>query len=87
MPQITYFMVQSFVLGKRGRIVPGEAREARSAADAVQLAERLGEAAGAIALARTCDPSIGEPVEAVILARVGEVPADALEWADGLGRA
>ncbi|MDQ0473213.1 hypothetical protein [Labrys wisconsinensis] len=81
MPQVTYFMVQTFAPARRGRIVPGEARAARSAAEAVHLAERLGAAAGAVALARTCDPSVGGAGDTVILARVGDLPAEALEWA------
>src|SRR5689334_17396272 len=62
--EVTYFVVQAFAPARRGRVVPGEAREARSAAEAVHLAERLGAAAGAVALARTCDPSVGSTGDA-----------------------
>jgi hypothetical protein len=73
---VTYFVALAFTLSDDGDIVASEPKEARSADQAIRLANSLAamEAhCGAIAFSRTGDPALGEFDDAVILKTVGEV--------------
>ncbi|MDZ5448902.1 hypothetical protein [Labrys sp. ZIDIC5] len=74
MASITYFVVLPFVEGMRGRLLPGEAREARDRDHAIKLAAAIGLSVGAIAFSRTGDPDLGEFQDAEIIAEVGRIP-------------
>jgi len=81
MSAVTYFVVQPFqqdVTRKgRSRLVPGEAREVKSAAEAIRVAQRCAEGGGAgIAFSRCGDPATGDFEDAVILGVFGPVPDD-----------
>lgn len=79
---ITYYVVQSFQVGRKGILIPDEPREVPTARGAVAVAERLAsERAGAFAFAKSGDPSTGEYEDAVLLCTFGLVPAEALEAA------
>ena len=72
---VTYYVAIPFVRNEEGDLVPGEALEVQSEGAAKSRAKLMAvNAAGAIAFARTGDPSIGEFQPAVILARYGETP-------------
>ena len=76
---ITYFVALPFERNEEGELVAGEAREAQSDMAARRIASALaGGKAGAVAFSRTGDPSTGEFEDAVILARYGETPDDAV---------
>jgi hypothetical protein len=76
---ITYFVALPFDRNEEGELVAGEAREAQSDMAARRIASALaGGKAGAVAFSRTGDPSTGEFEDAVILARYGETPDDAV---------
>lgn len=83
MSAVTYFVVQPYKLTvtKKGRqkLVAGEAREVRSAADAIRQAQRCADAGGAgVAFSRTGDLATGMFDDAVILAVFGPVPEEAM---------
>jgi hypothetical protein len=83
MGAVTYFVVQPFrqdVTRKgRSRLVPGEARQVRSAADALRQAQRCAEGGGAaVAFSRSGDMSTGDFEDAVILGVFGPVPEEAV---------
>jgi hypothetical protein len=74
---ITYFVVQSFSQGKKGRIVPDQAIQAQSAEHAQRMAARLSSSRiGVVAFSRTGDPDAGEYDEAVVLASYGYMPEE-----------
>lgn len=78
MASITYFVALPFVEGE-SELAPGEPAELQSATAAVARARAMAErAAGALAFARSGDPSSGDFEPAVILARFGRAP-DELE--------
>ena len=81
MTAVTYFVVQPFqqdVTRKgRSRLVPGEAREVKSAAEAVRSAQRCADLGGAaVAFSRRGDPATGDFEDAEILGVFGPVPDD-----------
>lgn len=83
MSAVTYYAVLPFVRDEEGNLCPGEPIECQSAHGASSRARAVAATkAGAIAFSRTGDPNIGEFADAVILARVGDVPTD-LEIAAG----
>ncbi len=74
---VTYFVVQSFSQGKKGRIVPDQAVQAQSEDHARRMALRLSETrAGAVAFSRSGDPTTGEYEDAIILASYGYMPEE-----------
>ncbi|MDQ0505983.1 hypothetical protein QOZ94_002787 [Xanthobacter agilis] len=76
----TFYVVQPYVLGKRGALKAGQAREARSAADAERLAQRLSATgAGAIAFSREVDPESDDAEPPILIASYGRVPEGAFE--------
>jgi hypothetical protein len=76
---ITYFVALPFDRNEEGELVAGEAREAQTDVAARRIASALaGGKAGAVAFSRTGDPATGEFEDAVILARYGETPDDAV---------
>lgn len=78
----TYFVVQAFVVGRKGALIADMPREARDEAQAIRLAERLASnRAGVIAFSRTGDPTTGDYDDAVVLARHGRVPAELVDAA------
>lgn len=79
---ITYYVVQSFQMGRKGVLVPDDPREAPSEHSAMATAERLArERAGAFAFAKSGDPGTGEYQDAILLCTFGLVPPEALEAA------
>ncbi len=79
---ITYYVVQSFQVGRKGVLIPDDPREALTARGAMAAAERLAkERAGAFAFAKSGDPATGEYEDAVVLCTFGLVPAEAMEAA------
>ena len=75
MAKKTFYVVQPFTAGRRGALKAGQAREARSAADAERMAERLAAmAAGAVAFSREVDPEFGDADPPVLIASFGQVP-------------
>ena len=75
---ITYYVVQGFILGKRGMLIAEDAKEARSHDQCLRMAARLAAEgrAGVVAFSRTGDPNTGDWQDAVILQRYGELPDD-----------
>lgn len=74
----TYYVVQSWLLGKRGMLVTEEPWEARSEDHCRRMVQRLVAEgrAGAIGFSRTGDPVTGDWEDAVIIHRAGELPDD-----------
>jgi hypothetical protein len=85
MTAITYYAVLPFIRDEDGNLWPDEAVECPSAYAASTRAQGLVNStkAGAVAFSRSGDPSTGEFDDAVVLARVGEVPADLSAMMDG----
>lgn len=82
MALITYFVVQPFTVGKRGRFASLDAKEAQDAEAACRLAERMAaEHGGAIAFSRAGDPDLGDYDDAVVLLVCGQVPRETLDAA------
>lgn len=72
---ITYYVVQAFLVGNKGFLIPEEPREARSEGHARLWAERLAEGrAGVVAFSRTGDPATGDYDDAKIICQFGDVP-------------
>jgi len=83
MSAVTYFVVQPYKVAttKKGkaRLVAGEARELKSAGDAIRAAQRCAEGGGAgVAFSRRGDPTTGDFEDAVILGTFGPVPDEAM---------
>jgi hypothetical protein len=79
MSRVTYFVALPFEYDGEGELVAGKAREAQTEGAARRMASAMAAGKpGAIAFARTGDPSTGEFEDAVILARYGEVADDAV---------
>ena len=68
----TYYVVQPFEIGSRGKLRPTEPILASSEEHAIRMAYRLEpKYAGVVAFARTADPDAGEYGDAVILVELG----------------
>ena len=77
MASMTYNAVLPFVRNEDGELCPDEAIECQSpSAAAAQARAVVAGRAGAVAFSRTGDPDVGEFADAVMIATVGEVPAD-----------
>lgn len=77
MASVTYYAVLPFVRDDDGNLCPDEAVECQSSSDAASRARALAATkAGAVAFSRTGDPDVGEFADAVIITKVGDVPAD-----------
>jgi hypothetical protein len=79
MTTLTYYVALPFARAADGTTVPGDAFECPNASTAILQAEILSQAAGnvgAIAFSRTGDPDVGKFEDAVVLAKIGEVPTD-----------
>ncbi|MFG1479164.1 hypothetical protein V5F53_10940 [Xanthobacter sp. V4C-4] len=71
----TFYVVQPYVVGRRGALTAGPAREARSAAEAERIAQRLASVgSGAIAFSREVDPDSDDAEAPVLIASYGQVP-------------
>ena len=80
MANVTYYVALPFTHDDEGNLVPGEALECQSSSQALSRAAGMAkQGAGAIAFARTGDPSLGEFEAAVVIATYGEVPSDLSE--------
>ncbi|WP_454917339.1 hypothetical protein [Xanthobacter sediminis] len=80
MAKKTFYVVQPYKQGRRGVLVACQAREARNAADAQRIAERMAAmAAGAVAFSREVDPDSDDADPPVLIASYGRVPDEALE--------
>jgi hypothetical protein len=76
MSATTYYVALPFVRTDEGDLVPGEAREAQTAAGALREASRLALThPGAVAFSRTGDPGLGDFADATVLRAFGEVPS------------
>src|SRR5271166_5077202 len=77
MPTMTYFVALGFKRSEDGgEIVACDPKEARSAEQAIRMANSLAVEeghCGAIAFSRTGDPALGDFEDAVILKTIGEV--------------
>jgi hypothetical protein len=80
MAKLTYFVVQPFIM-KRGHMAPaGQPLTPQSERAARRLAERLALTNPAVlAFSRAGDPGTGEFDDAVVLAKYGDIPDEALE--------
>lgn len=77
MGSVTYWAVLPFVHDEDGNLCPDEAVECMSPAAAAARARALAVTkAGAVAFSRTGYPETGEWADAVVIARLGETPAD-----------
>ncbi len=71
----TFYVVQGFTAGPRGRLSPVSAVEVPSAEAALRRAERIASIkGGAIAFSRTGDPEIDDFADPVTLGKFGLVP-------------
>ena len=76
---VTYHVVVAFDRDAEGDLKPGEAQEVMSPVVAERRARTLAlDHAGVLAFSRTGNPATGEFLDAVILARFGEVDLDLL---------
>ncbi len=80
MAKKTFYVVQPFKQGRRGALVACQAREARNAADAERIAQRMAAmGAGAVAFSREVDPDSDDAEPPVLIASYGRVPDGVLE--------
>lgn len=71
----TIYVVQGFMAGKRGALVPMQPVTFKTEGQARGRAERLGETCrGVIAFAQTADTETGDYADPVILTSIGDVP-------------
>jgi len=76
MTAMTYYVALPFVRVDGGELAAGEPQECQTATAAERRARSLAATyAGAVAFARTGDPSTGDFEAAQVLARFGDVPA------------
>jgi hypothetical protein len=71
---VTYYAAMPFVPDEDGNPVPGEAKQAQSAHQALRMAQAMASAAGAcgaVAFSRTGDPVLGEFEDAKVLEMIG----------------
>jgi hypothetical protein len=74
---ITYFVVQSFIVGRKGSVAADPPLQVPTLAQAARTAERLSFCKSAvIAFSRTGDPATGEYEPAMIICRFGDIPED-----------
>jgi len=79
MTKETFYVVQPFEAGKRGKMKAGVPMEVRSAADADRVAKRMSmDKLGAIAFSADVEPESGDAEPPVLIATYGEVPDGAL---------
>jgi hypothetical protein len=72
----TFYVVQSFIRGKRGGLKAEQPIQAPSESAAILRAERIAESkAGVLVFSQTGDPEMGDFDEPVFLARHGDVPS------------
>jgi hypothetical protein len=72
----TFYVVQSFIRGKRGGLKAEQPIQAPSESAAILRAERIAESkAGVLVFSQTGDPEMGDFDEPVLLARHGDVPS------------
>lgn len=84
MAAITYYVVLPFVRNEDGDLCAEETIECQSSHGAEARARAVAASkGGAVAFSRTGDPDVGEFGDAVIIAKVGDVPADLLEATGG----
>lgn len=77
---VTYFVVQPYVVGRRGAIIAETPIQASSVDHALRMAERLAlQRQAVVAFSRTGEPSTGEWDAAVVLAIHGHVPEEVEE--------
>ena len=77
MASVTYYAVLPFVRNEDGELCPDEAIECHSSTAAAARARAMAAGrAGAVAFSRTGNPEMGDFADAVIIAKVGDVPAD-----------
>jgi hypothetical protein len=77
MSAITYYVVVPFIRDEDGNLYADEAIECPSSTAAAARARALAASkAGAIAFSRSGDPNTGEFTDAIVIARIGEVPTD-----------
>lgn len=77
MAGMTYFVALPFSAGEDGELLAGEPQEAQSPSGAIARARAMAvRSGGAIAFARTGDPSLGDFEDAVVLGRYGAIPDD-----------
>jgi hypothetical protein len=75
--RLTYCVALPFSRGEDGELAAGEAAEFQSSGAATGGARALARKhGGAVAFSRTGDPSVGEFEDALVLLRIGDVPAD-----------
>ena len=80
MTKKTFYVVQPFEAGKRGRVTAGVPMEVRSAADAERVARRMSLVKlGAIAFSTDVEPESGDADPPVLIASFGAVPDGVLE--------
>lgn len=80
MTKRTFYVVQPFEAGKRGRVKAGVPMEVRSAADAERVARRMSLVKlGAIAFSTDVEPESGDADPPVLIASFGAVPDGVLE--------
>jgi len=75
MSNVTYYAALPFVLDEDGNPVPGEAKQAQSAHQALRMAQAMASAqgaCGAVAFSRSGDPVMGEFEDAKILELFGQ---------------
>ncbi len=83
MATVTYYVILPFARNDAGELCPHEAIECSSSSAAVLRAVAVAAVrGGAVAFSRSGDPQTGEFADALILARIGDVPAD-LELVSG----
>ena len=84
MASMTYYVVLPFVRNEEGDLCPEEAIECQSPQGAASRAKAVAALkGGAVAFSRTGDPNVGDFDDAVILATIGDVPADLTEALGG----
>ncbi len=75
--KVTYYVAMPFLRDDQGDLVAGEPAECQSSRSAVGSAQAMALVyGGAVAFSRSGDPAVGEFDDAVVLAAVGDVPAD-----------
>lgn len=77
MTEKTFYVVQGFTAGPRGRLSPMPAIEVSSAEAALRRAEKVARSkGGAVAFSRAGDPASGDFADPAIIGRFGNVPEE-----------
>lgn len=80
MAKQTYFVVQPYEIGKRGKLGAGQPIMAASGPNAIKMAQKMkGRVAGVVAFSKTGDPETGDYDDAMILTILGSVPPEVRE--------